>query len=79
MQVLTAFPFWNLCESFILVICLKTHGPGGQRRTAGLCVAYLECLPHPGASQCGVGAFVTGGQEKELGLWVSLLGSKATL
>lgn len=52
----------------------------GQRRTAGLCVAYLECLPpHSGASQCGAGAFVTGGREKELGLWVSLLGSYATL
>lgn len=63
---------------FILVRCLKTRGPGGRVKT-GLCVAYLETLPSsPHALlqvSVGLQAFVTQGQEKELGLWVSLLGS----
>lgn len=75
MQVLTALPFWNLCESFILVICLKTHGPVGREGRQACVWHTWSAPPHPGASQRGAGAFVTGGREKELGLWVSLLGS----
>lgn len=42
MQVLTALPFWNFCEPFILGICLKTHGPGDRGQA---CVWHTWSAP----------------------------------